>query len=78
MKLQIIYTFKNKPQEIYNYKFFSESILKTKETFENSVRKQLTLNENKNLLKLSCCLIGRDLNIPDWYKKANGKIYFNN
>lgn len=76
MKLQIIFTFENKEQEIFNYKYFSKSILKSKTNFINWVKEQLTDTENESLVKLSCCLIGENLIIPNWYKKINGKIYF--
>jgi len=78
MKLQIIYTFDNKPQEIWNYKYIEGEPFTSKETFIKWLRKQLTTDENKNLLKVSCCVIGGSIVMPEWYKKANGKLYFDN
>lgn len=73
--LQLIFTFKELEQEILNYKFFDRDIFKSKIDFIEWIKEQLSDLENSQLIKVSSCLYNYDFEIPNWYKKCNGKIY---
>lgn len=79
MKLELIYSFNNKQQEIVVYPFVS-NIMDTKENFVKFILSVLSKEEINDLYKISCCVYceGEELNEPKWYEECNGKFYFEN
>ena len=81
LKLDVIATFEDQNQEMFQLKFLTEEVLKSRESLFTYIFKQL---ENKSgLVKLSLCWITKD--ITKFIKKhpivkesieANGKYVF--
>lgn len=93
MKIQFIYTFKEKEQEIleypvqrrseaHEYDFYTiEDVLKSKESLSEYALNEFNDEEKNDLIKISCCVYlenGPDFEEPEWYKKCNGRLWFEN
>jgi len=80
MKIEFIYTYDGKPQKIASYPFVLP-ILQDKETFLKFAMTELSTEERRQLIKISCCIYfeheGKS-DLPDWYDECNGKFYFEN
>jgi hypothetical protein len=76
MKIQFIYTYEKRQQE-YGTFDFDLSVLKTNEKFKDFATSFLNDDEIKDLIKISSCVItDENINLPNWYIKSNGKIFF--
>jgi hypothetical protein len=77
MTIQLIYTFKEKPQDFADYSI-SPKILESKEETVAFVLEPLTEDETKDLVKVSMSVNPDDetMDPPEWYLKCNGKLWF--
>ena len=81
MKAHLIYTFFEGAQQ-FGLKTIDEKDLVSEEALKNNVIKGVRKLKRDLLCKVSCCLYPEksdnpELKIPDWYMKANGKLWFN-
>lgn len=77
MKLEIIYTFNDRPQQVVTMPI-SEHILNNKEMFFVYATSPLLKEEKETLVKMSGCIYeASNLNLykNHWYNKENGKFY---
>lgn len=80
MKIEFIYTYSDKPQEIASYPFVLP-IIQDKQTLVKFALSDLSDEEKKQLLKISSCVYFEnegEVELPEWYNKSNGKIWFEN
>jgi len=73
-KINIIFTFNNEPQEIETF-VITKSNIKTKKHFIEWMKSKITEDQQKELIKISCC-IRSNFKPPAFYLNANGKFYF--
>lgn len=78
MKIDLIYTFFEGEQQ-FRLLDITPPILSDEETLKAFVKAPLTDEENGLLVKVSCCVFGegQEPEIPEWYMKANGKLWLN-
>lgn len=74
IKIEIIYTFQNAPQEICELMVPSKA---TEEEFLTIVLIGLPLEKIDNLIKLSTCQYASEKKCIEWLLNHNGKIFFN-
>lgn len=80
MKIEFIYTYNEKPQEIVSYPFVLP-ILESKETLIEYALSDLSDEEQHQLVKISSCVYfdnKGEVDLPDWFNECNGKLYFEN
>ena len=72
--VDLIFTFENKDQEWFRTEVDTNS-LDSKEQFFKAVTEQLSDEEKQDLVKISCCLMGAEVEVPLWYQECNGKFW---
>jgi len=80
MKIEFIYTYNEKPQEIVSYPFVLP-ILQDKETMLKFALSDLSEDERQQLVKISTCIYFEnegEIELPKWFNECNGKLYFEN
>jgi hypothetical protein len=80
MKIEFIYTYNEKPQEIVSYPFVLP-ILQDKETLVKFATSDLSEEERQQLVKISTCVYFEnegEIELPKWFNECNGKLYFEN
>ena len=80
MKIEFIYTYNEKPQEIVSYPFVLP-ILESEETLIEYALSDLSDEEKKQLVKISSCVYFEnkgEVDLPNWFNECNGKLYFEN
>lgn len=73
-KINIIFTFNDDPQIIETFRV-TKSNIKTEKCFIKWMKSKLTEDQQKELIKISCC-IRSNFKPPVFYLNANGKFYF--
>jgi len=79
MKLEVIYTFENAPQQILQIPI-SKTIVNNREMFFVNATASLTNEEKQTLVKMSCCICdAADIRLykKHWYNQCNGKFWDN-
>ena len=75
MKVDIIFTFENEPQQRATA-FGTKEQLDNKKEFFKLVTSCLEEDEKMTLVKISCCISGASIPSPNhWYLKENGKFW---
>lgn len=78
MKIEFIYTYAHKQQDIVSYPFVMP-ILQDKETLLEFALSALYQEERAQLVKISTCIYlngKKGVDFPEWYENCNGKFYF--
>lgn len=76
IKIDLIFTFENRSQEWFTADI-DVTALDNKEQLFKAVAEQLSDEEKQDLVKISCCLMGKNVVAPDWYMDINGKFWDN-
>ena len=75
MKIEFIFTFHEKEQQISRHPFYLP-LLKTNDVLLAYAMTQLEPEEQANLVKISTCVISKEEpSLPDWYWVCNGKFW---
>jgi hypothetical protein len=80
MTVEMIYTFRDKPQQIATYPFVLP-ILKNRRTFTEFALAPLSRQEKEQLVKISSCIClngSGEVAFPLWFSQCNGKLWFEN
>lgn len=80
MRIEFIYTYDEKPQEIIDYPFVLP-ILQNKEPLVKFALTDLSEEERRHLVKISTCVYFENegnIVLPDWFNHCNGKLWFEN
>lgn len=77
MRIDLIFTFFEGEQQFDNREIKPEN-LESEMDLKGFVQKYLDIHEREMLCKVSCCLEDYgDFDLPMWFIKANGKLWFN-
>lgn len=74
--IQFILSF-NEAQQQFSEIDYTKELIQSPQRLFGAATQDLTPEEVKDLYKISCCVYG-DVDIPDWYKECNGKLWVTN
>lgn len=77
-RIDLIFTFfPNDMEQLWFETDLDPKAIESEEKLKTFVTATLTEHEKENLCKVSCCVSGIETDAPEWYLKANGKLWFN-
>jgi hypothetical protein len=77
MRIEFIYTYEHREQEIASGEINDLSMLESEQSLKEFATAGMEPDELAELIKISCCVYSDDdVTLPEWFMKANGKLWF--
>jgi len=76
IEIDLIYTFE-KAEQIHFSTKLPQTSFENEETLSNTIKDLIPRRKRNGLRKVSCCAFHcKAEELPDWYFKCNGKLFF--